>query len=169
MLAKTLDSYGAPYADRRAVADPSVELAARLYNRQAEDTVQMTRMTKRVYLKFTPTGAAATVAVTPNADGRTVWGSGASFDPTSLNKTATGVYLATYPTTFDDGLVGTTSDSVSETETVNFTFAGGNIEGTSPAVCLVTPLNNTLTIRIFDMAGVATDLAGAGIIHVWAA
>lgn len=167
MLAKTLDSYGAPYADRRAVADPSVELAARLYNRQAEDTVQMTRTIGRVLLKFTTTVAAGPVAVTPSADGRTVWGSGASFDPT-ISKTGTGVYVATYAATYQDALVGTTSDSVSETETVDFRFCGWNVEGSSFGHVQVTPLNNVLTIRVFDAAGAPTDMAGAGIIHVWA-
>lgn len=168
MLAKDINSYGGVQVDAEAVADPTTELSAALDNRRKEDTAQMTRVTKRVLLKFT-TSAGGVGLITPSADGRTVWGSGASFDPTTLQKTGTGVYLATYPTTFHDALVGTTSDSVSETETVNFTFAGYNIEGSSPAVCLITPLNNTLTIRVVDMAGAPTDLAGAGIIHVWAA
>jgi len=167
VLAKTITNYGDVFSDRRAVADPTVEVAARLYNRKSEDVAQMTRTIGRVLLKFTTTVAAGPVAVTPSADGRSVWGSGASFDPT-ISKTGTGVYVATYATTYPDALVGTTSDSVSETETVDFRFCGWNIEGSSPAVCLVTPLNNVLTIRVVDMAGAPTDLAGAGIIHVWA-
>jgi hypothetical protein len=58
---------------------------------------------------------------------------------------------------------------VSETEAVNFTFAGGQCEGATFGHVKVSPLNNTLTIYVFDAAGAATDLAGAGIIHVWAA
>lgn len=166
MLAKDIDSYGGVFIDEIAVGNTSTEMAASIDNRLHEDVAQMTRVSKRVCLKFTTTLTAATVAVTPHADGRTCWGSGASFDPTTLNKTATGVYVATYPTSFADALVGTTSDSVSETETVNFTFCTWNIEGSSPAVCLVTPLNNTITIKVFDMAGAPTDLAGAGIIHI---
>lgn len=168
MLAKTIDSYGGVFSDRRAVADPAVELAARLYNRKSEDTAQVTRTIGRVLLKFTTTVAAGPVAVTPSADGRTVWGSGATFDPT-ISKTATGVYLVTFGASYDDALVGTTSDSVSETETVDFRFCGWNLEGATFGHVQVTPLNNTLTVRVFDAAGAPTDLGGAGIIHVWAA
>jgi hypothetical protein len=168
MLAKDIDSYGGVFIDEIAVGNPATEMAASIDNRLHEDVAQLTRTKNSVLLKFTTTLTAAVVAVTPHADGRTVWGSGASFDPTSLNKTATGVYLATYPTTFDDALVGTTSDSVSETETVNFTFAGGQCEGATFGHVQVSPLNNTLTIYVFDAAGAPTDLAGAGIIHVWA-
>lgn len=168
MIAKDINSYGGVFIDAEAVGDPSSEIAASVDNRIHEDVAQMTRVTKRVLLKFTTTAAAAVVAVTPHADGRTVWGVGASFDPTTLNKTATGVYVATYPTTFDDSLVGTTSDSVSETETVNFTFGFGNVEGTAYGMVSVTPLNNVLTIRVWDAAGAPTDLAGAGIVHVMA-
>ncbi len=170
MLAKTInDSYGGIYFDAVAVGDPSTELAAAIDMRIHEDVAQMTRTCKRVYLKFTTTLTAATVAVTPHADGRTVWGSGASFDPTTLNKTATGVYLATYATEYEDALVGTTSDSVSETETVDFRFGGGNCEGSAFGHVQVTPLNNTLTIRIFDAAGAPTDLGGVAVIEAWGA
>lgn len=169
MLAKDIDSYGGVFIDAEAVGDPTSEIAARIDNRIHEDVAQMTHVTKRVLLKFTTTLTAATVSVTPSADGRSVWGDGASFDPVTFEKTGTGVYVATYDTEYDDALVGTTSDSVSETETVDFTFAGWNIEGSSPAVCLVTPSSNVLTIRIFDMAGAPTDLGGTAVVHVWAA
>jgi hypothetical protein len=143
-------------------------LSAALDNRRKEDVAQMTRVTGRVRVKFTTSAAAAPVSITPHTDGRTVWGSGASFDPT-ISKTATGVYLITFATTYDDALVGTTSNSVAETETVNFTFCSWNLEGSVFGHVQVTPLNNTLTVRVFDAAGALTDLAGAGIVHIEAA
>jgi hypothetical protein len=168
VLAKDVNNYGGVFVDAEAVGDPSSEIAARIDNRIHEDVAQMTRVTGRVRVKFTTSAAVAPVSITPHTDGRTVWGAGASFDPT-ISKTATGVYLITFATTYDDALVGTTSNSVSETETVNFTFCSWNLEGSVFGHVQVTPLNNTLTARVFDAAGALTDLAGAGIVHIEAA
>lgn len=169
MLQKDIFSYGGVFADAEAVADPTTEIAARLDNRVHEDVAQMTRVTHRVLLKFTTTAAAATVDVAPHADGRSVWGSGSSFDPVTFQKTATGVYVATFDTEYEDALVGTSSDSVAETETVSFTFCGWNLEGATFGHVQVTPVNNALTIRVFDGANALSDLGGTAVIHVWAA
>jgi hypothetical protein len=130
----------------------------------------MTRVTDRVRVKFATSAAAAPVSITPHTDGRTVWGSGASFDPT-ISKTATGTYLISYGTSYDDSLVGTTSNAVSETETVNLTFSHGCVKGSTFGTVQTDELNNTITVYVFNGANppVLSDLGGGVTVEVVAA
>lgn len=166
MLSKTKESYGAaPWVDTEAVNNPQAQQAANQANRQAEDTAQLTRTSERAKLLFQTTAAAAPVAVSAMAGTTTVWGSGSALYPT-IQKTATGVYVATYAATFQDSLVGTTADSVSETETTNFRYAMGAVHGSTFGHAQGSPAANVVTIRIWDGAIALSDLGGGVTVEV---
>lgn len=165
MLSKTIESYGGPFQDAEAVANPETEQSADQGNRVLEDGAQLTRTGAKAFLSFTTTVTAAPVAATL-VDSVSQWGEGASVEPT-VEKTGTGVYVATYATEYDDALVGTVADAVAETEQVSFRFATWNIRGATPGVCTVTLADNVVTVRIFNMSAALSDLSGGVRVDVW--
>lgn len=163
MLPKDIQSLGGPFIDAEPVENPQTEQSADLGNRMLEDVAQMTRTSEKAFLKFaTQTGNGS---ITPHADSRTQWGSSSAYFPT-LSHTATGTYLATYDTEYDDGLVGGVSDAVAETETVSFIGGGGDVHGSTFGHVQVSLADNVVTIYVFDAAGALTDLGGGVTVEV---
>lgn len=164
MLPKTIESFGGPWKDAEAATNPETEQAASQANRMAEDLAQATRTVPRAWIKFaTSSGGPANVAL---IDATSVWGDGASTDPV-IAKTATGTYTATYAVSYDDALVGTDSDEVSETELVNFRFGWGSGCGLTFAHVQVDTASNVVTIYVFDDASTLSDLGGGVPLNVF--
>lgn len=161
-LSKSIASYGGIYVDEEAVSNPESQMAANKFNRMAEDTAQMTRVSKKVSVKFQTTTTAATVAVTPTS-GRSQWGTGSGQLPT-ISKTATGTYVITYATSYDDALVGTVADSVSETETLALEYADGVVMDNNDAIVRCTASGNVITAYV-RVGGALSDLGGG--VTVW--
>lgn len=160
MLPKIKENYGsAPWVDALAVANPQTQQAANQANRQAEDTAQLTRTCWKALLRFTTTNAVPPVFVSPLVGTTTIWGSQSALYPT-VQKTATGLYVITYAATFVDSLVGTTADSVSETETTDFRFIDVSIVGLSNALnVLKDVVVNVATVQVYDTLWAPTDTA----------
>lgn len=160
MLPKTKESYGsAPWVDAAAVNNPQAQQAANQANRQAEDTAQLTRTCWKAMVRFTTTNAVPPVSVSPLAGTTTIWGSQSALYPT-IQKTATGLYVITYAASFQDSLVGTTADAVSETETTNFRFIDVSIVGLSNALNVLKDIViNVATVQVYDTVWAPTDTA----------
>lgn len=168
MNPKTIQSYGGVYTDSEAVSNPTTEQSADLGNRVFEDTAQLTRVTRRVLCKFaTSTTASLPASISVVSASRTVWGSGAGQYPT-ISKTAIGTYVITYASEYDDALVGTSSDAVSETENVNFTFSSASVKGSTFGTAQTSESSNVITVYVFDGSSppALSDLSGGVEIQV---
>jgi hypothetical protein len=157
--------YGAVYVDQEAVRNPRTQMAADKFNRLAEDVAQMTRTSTKVEVVFTTTSTAAPTSVTPTS-GPTQWGTGSAYHP-AISKTATGTYVLTWDSSYDDGLVGTDADAVSETETLALTRAQGVVMSATQfghVYCVASA--NVVTAYVRDAAGTLTDLSGTASIWV---
>lgn len=155
MLPKTIQSYGGPFVDAAPVGNPETEQSAGYGNRSFEDLAQATRTVPRAWTAFaTSAGAAGPIAL---SDATSVWGE--DNDP-AVAKTATGTYTVTYATEYEDALVGTDSDSVSETELVSFRFGWGAARGSTFGHVQIDPADNVVTIYVFDATGALSDLGG---------
>jgi hypothetical protein len=164
MLPKTIESYGAPWNDAEAATNPETEQAAAQANRMAEDLAQCTRTVPRAWIAFATTvDPPGPITLT---DATSVWGDSIATSPT-IAKTATGTYTATYATSYDDALVGTDSDEVSETEQVNFRFGWGSGSGGTFAHVQVSIASNVVTIYVFDDAAALSDLGGGVSLNVF--
>ena len=162
MLPKDINSYGGPYVDAEAVEDPETEQSADLGNRGFEDTAQMTRTSRKAYLKFATTLVNGAVVV--NADSHTQWGSSSFYFPT-LARTGAGRYTATYAATYDDALVGGPSDAISETETVDLRWGDGCVQGLTLGHVQFSFTGPVVDIIVFNAAGAMDDLGGAAIVE----
>lgn len=158
MTPKTIADYGGAKVDAQPVKNPTTQLAADDYNREAEDVAQLTRTANRVEVSFNTINAAAPQTGTVIFN-YTVWGSGASYYPT-IAKTNTGIYTLTYASSYTDGL--------SVAETVSLVFPAGQAAGSTlyPVQVEVTSAS-VLTVRVFTSGGVATDGGGGVLIKVW--
>ena len=158
MQPRTLSSFGAPYEDETAVANPSTELAAALANQQFADHCQLTRMPARAYMQFQTrtTNGAVTIARMYS-----LWGNGSAYNPTSAQRTATGLYAFTWtPGTFEDDL--------GADETVSFRSGWGNIADlTVWGGVKVMASGATATVKTGNSAGSDNDLGGSILIDVW--
>jgi hypothetical protein len=86
------------------------------------------------------------------SDGRSHAGVGAGQLPTAV-KNSTGLYAITYPASFEDGL--------GQEEIISFGFGGGRVRHLSTAGHVqVTLASNVISVAVFDMAGVLSDLGG---------
>jgi hypothetical protein len=141
-LPRTLSTYGGEFTDAYPVEDPNTTQAAAYYNRHAEDTAEMSRTTTKVRVQFQTTTDAAPVAVTALA-GRCHAGAGSGNLPT-IEKTATGTYEITYPTTW--------TDSLGTEESVGFTFARAQVHGTTPGHAQPECASNVITVYVMDPA-----------------
>lgn len=160
MYPRNIDNYGSAKVDSAPVANPETELPAAAHNRTIEDLAQLTRTGARVFFSFATTTTAAPVAVSA-IDCATVWGDGVGSSP-AIQKTATGTYVATFQTTYQDGLAGTIADAESETETVNFRFrAGGGVRGSTRGDIQLDLASNVVTVYVFNAAGALSDLGGS--------
>lgn len=157
MLPKTIQSYGGEYHDSAPVGNPQTEQSADYGNRALEDQAQATRTVPRAWFSFaTSSGGAGAIDL---VDATSVWGDSGSADPV-LAKAATGTYTATYATEYEDALVGTTSDAIAETEQVFFRFGWGGARGSTFGHAQVDPVDNVVTVYVFDATGALSDLGG---------
>ncbi len=158
----TLESLGGPFFDEEAIVDPQSEVAAAFYNRKTEDVAQMTGATGFTWFSFVTQGSGATVSAS-NVAVAGLFGNGSAAKPT-VARSGAGIYVLTWPTEFDDALVGVTGmESVAETQTVAFTFASGlNVSGATNGYARVTSLaSNVVNIEVYDTSDTPADLAGA--------
>lgn len=163
----TIASLGGPYQNEEAVVDPTSEVDAAFHNRTLEDVAQCGRAVGFSWYSFTTTATAAPVTLAANTVAVSgLFGSGNAQKPT-VAKTATGVYTLTWPTTFDDALVGVTGmTAVAETQSVAFTFAAQpNVFGATNGYARVFSLSsNVATIYVYNMADALNDLGGGIVI-----
>lgn len=151
----TLSTYGGKKENEYPVENPLTDISAEEHNELADDVQAMTHTALRAWYAFvgnatTPTDPASNIH-------DAVWGDSLAVKPV-LARTGTGVWTLTYPTSYVDEL--------GNTRTVNLRRGKlFSVEGTTPYVVTVTPTSaNVLTVRIFDMAGVANDAVGATIV-----
>lgn len=169
MEPRNLESYGGPFQNEEAVVDPVSEVDAVFLDRTLCDVAQLTVATGFTWFSFVTTTDAAPVTVSAaNVSVSGVWGNGSPAKPT-VAKTATGVYTLTWPASFDDELVGVPNmDSVSETQSVAFTFPSGlNVLGSTNGTARVSAIaSNVVTVRVYDDAApaAASDLGGTATI-----
>jgi hypothetical protein len=161
---RTNASYGAVFVDESVVQKPTSELPADKFNRLAEDVAQMTRTSTKGDLKFSTTTTAAVVAVSVTF-GQSQWGTGSGQYPT-ISKTATGTYVITYPTTYDDALIGTAAALVAETEAVSLDVARGSIMSSSAkGYVICTSAANVVTAYVYNTSDALSDLGGS--VPIW--
>ena len=154
MLSKTIQSYGGPYVDAKAISNPQTQLAASKGNRVFEDAAQLTRTGLRAIVHFPPSASDPVVSYHTS-----VWGSSNSEKPT-VTRNATGDYLITYASQFTDAL--------GEVETVAFLSGQSSVMTTNlnARAQIATIASNV--VRVFTSSGgVASDLAAAGTVVVW--
>lgn len=169
MLPRTIQSYGGPFQNEEPIVDPESEMDARFGDRFLEDTAQLTNASGFTWFSFVTTATAATTTVSAaNVAVSGFFGSGDAQKPT-VEKTATGVYVLTWPTEFDDALSAVANmESVTETQPVVFTFASGlNVLGATNGHARVSAIaSNVVTVRVHDDAAPAalSDLGGTATI-----
>jgi len=169
MLPRTIQALGGPFQDGRLIKDPQSQLAALFYNRTIEDVAQLTRASGFTWFSFITTSTAApTTLSAANVAVSGFFGSGDGQEPT-VEKTATGIYVLTWPTEFDDALSAVTGmESITETQPVVFTFASGlNVLGATNGHARVSAIaSNVVTVRVYDDAAPAalSDLGGTATI-----
>lgn len=151
-----LDTYGGEFSNADATIDPTTDLDAAYYNRLAMHVAQMSHTTAKAVLQFPTISSVANT--TPSAT-MTHWGSGASYYPTTVARTATGAYTITYPSSFVN-LLG-------ETETVSFWRAEANVSSaTVYGHCQCSASGAVVTLKVFDAAGAAVDITNGTTITV---
>ncbi len=167
MNPRTIESYGGPPQNEEGVVDPVSEWDAPYAARLFEDVAQGTRATGYTWFSFVTTATAAITPVDPaNVAVSGVWGAGSAQKPT-ISKTSTGVYVMTWPTEFDDALVGVENmGGVEETQSVVFTFASGlNVAGGTMGFARVTAIaSNVVTVACYNTGFALNDLGGTATI-----
>lgn len=152
---RSISDYGAPYANKGAVEDPTTEADADKYNRLAEDVAQLTRTGPRIILHF-PTVASGTTTATY---AETQWGSGVSYYPTSITRSGVGRYAVVMPASFNDGLLEAEAVALqTAVGSVNSLTLGGKVQCTASA--------NTIEVAIFDASFALVDLTSGTSIRV---
>src|SRR5690348_13027135 len=101
MYSRNLGSYSAPWIDAQSIGNPQNEQPAASANRMSEDLAQLTRTGPRAIVSFDTVTTAGPVAVDV-ADAASVWGEDAGVRP-AIEKTATGTYVITWATSYQDG------------------------------------------------------------------
>lgn len=101
MLVKVLDDYSGAKVDAKPLSNPTAQYGADAWNRAHEDLAQATRTITRAIVSFITDPA--TDPNPANTQHRSVWGTSAVQKPV-VTRTGVGLYLATYATSFDDGL-----------------------------------------------------------------
>jgi len=167
MLPRTIQSLGGPFQNEEPIVDPESEMDARFGNRLLEDTAQLTRSAGLTWFSFVTTATAApTTLSAANVAVSGFFGSGDAQKPT-VEKAATGVYVLTWPTEFDDALSDVTNmESVTETQPVVFTFATQpNVSGVTDGLARVSSLaSNVVTVRVLNTSFALSDLGGTATI-----
>ena len=151
-----IDTYGGEFSNADATVDPSTDLDAAYWNLLAMHVGQMSHSTAKVILQFPTISSVANT--TPSAT-RTHWGSGASYYPTTVARTATGAYTITYPSTF--------TNQLGDAETVSFWHAEAVVSSSTVyGHCQCTATGAVVTLKVFDAAGAAVDITNGTTITV---
>lgn len=157
MLNATIQNYGGPFVNAKPIEDPTSQPDALLYNRQSEDVAQMTKTCRKMLLHFP---AVATGNSTPSYC-ETLWGSGASFFPTTVTRTGAGLYTVTFPATF--------TDSIGVVETISFAGAVGSVQSaTVLGLVFCSAASNVITLvtTLAAAPGTAADLTAGTLIRL---
>ena len=165
----SLDDFGGPKANYAPVTDPTTDEDAKHRNRYACDVAMMGHTAIRGWVRFVAANGAAPSDPASNVHDA-LWGSSVGVKPV-VARTGEGVWTVTMPTSVSDEL---TSEEAAlgggETHTLNLrgaiaqaTAVGGALKH---AVAEVTSAN-VVTVRGFDAAGTADDIAGSTITVVY--
>lgn len=150
---RAIGDYGGPKADATPVSNPTSQVAATEWNREAEDLAQLTRTSNRSIIKFTTVAAGNPPANTVFQ--RSHWGTGDTGKPT-ITRTGAGAYTLTFGASFVDAL----------SETENISFFGGRVScyGTNPLDILtgriISIASNVVSIQVYA-AGAAADVGNS--------
>lgn len=101
MLVKDLEAYSGQKTDVKPPSDLTTQYGANAWNRAHEDLAQTTRTISRAITSFLTVTSGDPDPL--NTTHRSVWGVSATEKPV-WTRLSTGLYLATYGTSFDDGL-----------------------------------------------------------------
>lgn len=158
MTPATIDTFGGIFTDAEAVMAPTQELSATYDNVLHEGVAQMSRTTDKRVVKFATTTTAGPVVVS-TIDGRGHAGTGSGQFPTTITKTATGLYDILYAATFTDAL--------GVVENVTFSYSSGRVKHLSTCGTVqTTEATNTIHVAVFDATGALSDLGGSITIEV---
>lgn len=158
-LPRDSNFYGGPWQDKGAVRDPSRDISAAQFNRIVEDLAQLTRTSHKGWWRFQTQAGTGTFGI---VDQGTQWGSSAAYRPSTTNRSGTGVYIMTFPASFNDGMVPPVS------ETLAFKAGWANIaSATQSGTARVVASGNIVTIYVRNDAGSLSDLAAATEIDVF--
>jgi hypothetical protein len=150
---RDINTYGGIFVDAFTVAVPKQEQSSSFANRANADLAEMSRTTTFGFVLFTTTATAGPVAATVTA-GRSHMGSGSGQWPT-VQKTATGLYTVTYPTSFNDDLL------LAE----NVSLTSGTVALQAPTapgfVFIDTIVTNVVHVKVYNASSSLADLAGS--------
>jgi hypothetical protein len=158
MTAPDIDSlatYGGAMADYASVEDATTDLGAAYFNKMSASVAAMTHTAPRAVRRFV---GHATTPADPSSGlvHDSMWGSASGVKPT-VTRNATGDITITW--------TSTQTDELGVSHTIGLRYAKGWAEGaTAYHVQCSCPTVNTVNVRIFDMAGVASDAVGATIV-----
>lgn len=165
----SIDDLGGPKANYAPITDPTTDEEAADRNRYVCDVAMMGHTAPRGFVRFVAVdGAAPTDPASSVHDA--LWGSDVAVKPV-VARTGEGVWTVTLPATVDDEL--TVEDAVlggGEEHTVNVRAAIAQATAVAGvlkhAVAEVTSAN-VITVRGFNAAGTADDIAGSTITVVY--
>ena len=157
MLPADLDTYGGTFTDAEPVEDPTTQMAAAYDMKRSNDLAQCTRNVMKVWIRFETRASNGTLTISARS---TIWGDTNSYDPTTATRSSSGVYVLTWPASFNDLLA--------TAETVSFTRGHANICSSVDAghVNVITS-GATATVYIFDATGSASNLTAGTLIDVF--
>jgi hypothetical protein len=152
-----IDDYTATFGGSKTnafpVEDSTTDEDAAVRNQYVADVAMMSATVPRGIVTFT---AAATTGAMVLVQHIANWGTGAGVAPT-LSRSATGVYVVSWPSTVTDAL--------GVTHSLNIRYAMINVRGTGTAYdyyCNPTSAN-AVTVYAFNASGTALDLTGINI------
>lgn len=154
-----IDRYGGKFDDKKPVKDPTTEQSAAYANRLHEDVVQLTQAPfKAVFTFTTETTAAPQTIPAGSVFVRSQAGTGSAAKPV-VTKTGTGLYTATFATTFTDALLVVETLAFFEVSgAVQSASLIGHVQGSAAA--------NIISIIVTDLAGTPTDLTDGTTISI---
>lgn len=157
MIPADLARYGGQKSNAGPIKDPTVQMDADDDNRRSCDLAQLTRTGAKLWFRFETRLSNGTVSVVARS---TYWGDTNSFDPTTAERTAAGVYEFTWPSSFNDELL--------EAETVSFTRGKSNINSSTDfGFHNVRASGAGCAVYIADTSGTPDDLTAGTQIDVW--
>lgn len=152
MLDRAAEDYGAPFTQQQETMNPQEEQTSDQYNKHAADSAMMTVPAQNWVASFVPTVTAAPVTVSAaNITAAGLNGTGAAAKPT-VDKTATGAYTLTFPTSF--------VDAISRTNDVFFRYGHVGIYGSVDGRGRILGISgNVVMVLLYDTSNSAADTA----------